>query len=79
MSKAMSIRLPESLHEQIKELSEEEGISMNQFIAVAAAEKISAIKTIDYLKERAERGDEEALQRVLDEVPDREPKEYDKL
>jgi HicB family. len=39
MSKAMSVRLPKYLHREIKKLAEEEGISMNQFIATAAAEK----------------------------------------
>jgi predicted HicB family RNase H-like nuclease len=50
MSKAMSVRLPKYLHREIKELAEEEGISMNQFIATAAAEKISSLKTVEYLE-----------------------------
>lgn len=79
MSKAMSVRLPNYLHREIKELAEQEGISMNQFIATAAAEKMSSLKTVDYLKERAKRGSREKFERVLAKVPDVEPEEYDKL
>lgn len=79
MSKTMSIRLPKYLHREIKKLADQEGISMNQFIATAAAEKMSSLKTVDYLKERAERGSREKFERVLREVPDVEPEEYDKL
>jgi predicted transcriptional regulator len=79
MSKAMSVRLPNYLHREIKKLAEQEGISMNQFIATAAAEKMSSLKTVDYLKERAERGSREKFERVLQNVPDVEPEEHDKL
>jgi len=57
----MSVRLPKYLHREIKKLAEEEGISMNQFIATAAAEKVSSLKTVAYLEKRAERGSEPHL------------------
>lgn len=79
MSKAMSVRLPTSLHREIKKLAEAEGISMNQFIAMAAAEKISSLKTVDYLKERAGRGRRADFDRVLSKVPDVEPDAEDRL
>jgi predicted transcriptional regulator len=79
MSKAMSVRLPKYLHREIKKLAEEEGISMNQFIATAAAEKISSLKTVEYLEERAERGSREKFEQVLSKVSDTEPEERDKL
>jgi len=53
----LSIRLPDSLHERLKQMAEKEGVSMNQFIALALSEKISALHTLDYLKERAARGE----------------------
>ena len=75
----MSVRLPKYLHREIKKLAEEEGISMNQFIATAAAEKLSSLKTVEYLEERAEQGSREDFERVLSKVPDEEPEERDKL
>lgn len=75
----LSIRLPESLHKQVKELAENEGISMNQFIALAVAEKMSALMTVEYLEERAKRGDREKFDAVLGKVPGARPEEYDRL
>jgi predicted transcriptional regulator len=75
----LSIRLPESLHKQVKELARTEGISMNQFIALAVAEKLSALMTVDYLEERAQRGSKEKFDAVLAKVRDVEPLEHDKL
>lgn len=75
----LSVRLPDSLHKKLKELAEKEGVSMNQFITLAVSEKMSALLTVDYLKERAERGNRKAFEKILSEVPDVEPEEYDKL
>lgn len=75
----LSVRLPDSLHKKLKELAQQEGVSMNQFITLAVSEKMSALLTIDYLKERAERGSRKAFEEVMSEVPDVEPEEYDKL
>jgi len=79
MSKAMSVRLPKYLHREIKKLADEEGISMNQFIATAAAEKVSSLKTVEYLEKRAKRGSKEKFDHVLSKVSDVEPEEHDKL
>ena len=38
----LSLRLPDSLHEKVRELAAQDGISINQFIATAMAEKMSA-------------------------------------
>ena len=70
---ALSIRLPESLHQRVRELSAREGISINQLIATALAEKMSAIMTADYLEARARRGTREKFLSALAQVPDVEP------
>lgn len=75
----LSVRLPDSLHKKLKELAEQEGVSMNQFITLAVSEKMSALLTVDYLKERAERGSRKSFEEIMSEVPDVEPEEYDKL
>jgi hypothetical protein len=75
----MSIRLPASLHRRIKELTDKEGISMNQFITLAAAEKVSALLTADHLRQRGLRGDRARFEEVLAQVPDVEPAEDDRL
>lgn len=75
----MSIRLPESLHRRVKTLAAQEGVSMNQFITLALTEKMSALVTVDYLKERAGRGDRRKFDAILANVPDVEPEEHDRL
>ena len=75
----LSIRLPESLHKKIKELSEKEGVSMNQLINSAVSEKVSAILTAEYLEARGARGSQAKYDRVLSKVPDADPEEQDHL
>ncbi len=43
----LSLRIPESLHKRVKELSKKDKISINQFVASALAEKISSLDTLD--------------------------------
>jgi len=74
----LSLRLPTSLHEQLRTLAEQEGISINQFITLAVAEKVATIDTKNYLQQRAKRGSREKLLAVLAKAPDVEPEEADK-
>lgn len=76
---ALSLRLPDSVHRHIKELAQQEGVSINQFIASAVAEKVSAIATEDYLQQRAQQADKQAFQSLLAKVPSREPLPGDEL
>jgi hypothetical protein len=69
----ISLRLPESLHKQARELAAQEGISINQLIATSLAEKMSALMTGEYLAERAARGSRRKFERVLKKVRDRPP------
>lgn len=75
----LSLRLPDSLHRKAKELAEKEGVSINQFVTLAVAEKISALMTEDYLLERAKRGSRSRYDAALAQVPDVEPLEYDRI
>ena len=60
----LSLRLPDSLHKRIKELSKTEGVSINQFITLALTEKMSALMTLDYLQQRAERSSKEKFEKA---------------
>jgi len=75
----LSVRLPESLHKRRKQMADKEGVSMNQLITLAVSEKVSTLLTVDYLKERAQRGDPKTFDELLEKVPDRESEEFDKL
>ncbi|MFI5453978.1 MAG: toxin-antitoxin system HicB family antitoxin [Isosphaerales bacterium] len=75
----LSLRLPESLHKQVRELANREGISINQFIATAVAEKMSALLTEEYLEGRAKRGNREGFERAMAKVKNRTPDTRDQI
>lgn len=75
---ALSLRLPESLHKYARQYAEQEGISVNQLISSALAEKLSALATADYLEARARRASREKFEAALALVPDAEPDPLDK-
>ena len=73
----LSIRIPDSIHEVIKRMSKEDNISINQFIASAITEKVTAFETEDYLIKRGSLGSKKAFSNVLKKVPKVEPDKYD--
>ena len=77
--KTMSLRLPDSIHSQLKSLAERDGVSMNQMVTLAVAEKTAALLTLDYLEQRAKRGSRDRFEAALAAVQDREPEEADRL
>jgi hypothetical protein len=77
--RTLSLRLPDSLHQKIRQLAERDDISMNQFIALAVAEKAAALLTVEYLKERGRRGSTKLFDRVLARVPNVPPVPGDEL
>lgn len=76
---ALTIRLPNSVHESIKALARKDGISVNQFIASAAAEKMASFQTLDYLRREAALGSRADFDRFMRAVPDVEPYARDTL
>lgn len=67
---ALTVRLPNSVHQKVKELAERDDISMNQFIASAVAEKMASVLTVDHLKSEAAKGRRSDFDRYLSMVPD---------
>jgi len=76
---ALSLRLPESLHRKLGELAEQEGVSINQLISSAVAEKMSALLTEEYLQARAKRASRRRFEAVLAKVPDVDPDAFDRI
>jgi hypothetical protein len=61
----VALRLQASLLEEARRVSETEGVALNQFINVAVAEKLSALRTEEYFLERGQRGDVARAKRLL--------------
>jgi len=75
----ISLRLPESLHNELRELSKREGISINHLAASALGEKMAALMTQDYLEEKARRGSRKKFDRALAKVKNGKPDSCDQL
>jgi predicted nucleic acid-binding protein len=61
----VALRLQSSLLEEARKVSETEGVALNQFINVAVAEKLSALRTEEYFRERASRANLGKVKRIL--------------
>lgn len=70
---ALSLRLPVSLHAAARRLARKDGISMNQLIATALAEKMSALMTEDYLEQRSRRASRTKFEKAMSKVRNMEP------
>ena len=61
----VALRLQVSLLDEARRVTEAEGVALNQFINVAVAEKLSALRTEAYFQERAARADVGRAKRIL--------------
>ena len=75
-----SLRLPVSLKAAIEKMAQAEGTSMNQFLAMAAAEKLTAIQTAEtYFAARRGHGDRNAALAFLSRSGGTLPRDGDEL
>ena len=75
----LTIQLPDSIRAQVEELARRDGITADQFLVTAAAEKVSALRTVDFLKAEAAQGRVEDWDFALSRVPARPPLPGDEL
>ena len=73
------LRLPRSVKSAVEKLAREEGISMNQFVATAVAEKLAVMNTAAYFAERKERADLKTFERILKRKGGVAPREGDEI
>jgi hypothetical protein len=65
---ALNLRLPESLHHQVRELAQRDKVSINQFVTLAVAEKVAALRTLDYIGGRGQQGSRAQFDHVLQKI-----------
>src|SRR5205085_1784575 len=68
-----ALRLQSSLKKEAERLAKAEGTTLNQFINVAVAEKVAALRTADFFRERAQRADVPTVLALLDSIGGDEP------
>ena len=74
-----TLRLPRSLKEAVKRLSRADGTSINQFVATAVAEKVSALQTAHFFEDAKARADFKAFDRIMKRRRGKPPREGDEL
>jgi hypothetical protein len=73
------LRLQASLLDEVRRLADEEGASINQFINVAVAEKLSALRLESYFRDRLARADVPAALALLDRLGSEPPRHGDEV
>ena len=68
-----ALRVQKSLLEEARKLAEAEGVALNQFINVALAEKLAAMRPASYFRERASRGNVRKALKILARAGKRNP------
>jgi hypothetical protein len=74
-----ALRLPRSLKAAVEQLSKKDGTSINQFVVLAVAEKISAMTTAEYFAERKARANLQAFDRIMRRRGGEPPRPDDRL
>jgi uncharacterized protein (DUF1778 family) len=69
----ITVQMPEGLAAQLRKTAETAGVSLDQFLSSAAAEKLSAWQTLEHLRTRASRAKREDFIAFLDQSPDAPP------
>jgi hypothetical protein len=73
------LRLPVSMKAALEKISERDGTSMNQFLVIAAAEKIAAMETERFFEERRQRADRRAFRLILNRKGGEPPRPDDTI
>lgn len=73
------LRLPVSLKNAVAEVSRRDNTSINQFVVVAVAEKLSSMRTAEFFAERRANADREAAISILSRNGGQPPKPDDRL
>ena len=76
---AINVKLPDSIRKKAGELAAKDGVSFDQFVSAAVAEKVSGWLTEDDLDQRAKRASRKKYNAALAQVPNVPPMRGDEL
>ena len=77
--KIYPLRLPRSLKDAVVRLSKQDGTSINQFVTTAVAEKVSALETARFFRDRRARADFRAFDRIMKRRGGKPPRPGDEM
>lgn len=73
------LRLPRSVKGEVERWAKRDGVSMNQFMAIAVAEKLSALETVEFFRQRVKRANFAEFDRIMSRTGGEPPREGDEL
>ncbi|HCK83424.1 MAG TPA: hypothetical protein DHW63_02550 [Hyphomonadaceae bacterium] len=73
------LRLPEALMRDVRQMAEDQGVSIGQFLSTQIAERIGELKALHHVRARTARAAPSRAAAVLALVPDRPPLEGDEI
>jgi post-segregation antitoxin (ccd killing protein) len=73
------LRLPRSVKAEVEQRAKQDGISVNQFVATAVAEKLAAMNTAEFFAERRARANLDAFDRLMRRQGDEAPRPDDTI
>lgn len=76
---AINVKLPNSIKKKAGELAAKDGVSFDQFVSAAVAEKVSGWLTEADLDQRARRGSRKKFEAALAQVPNVRPLPGDEI
>ncbi|MGH1589722.1 toxin-antitoxin system HicB family antitoxin [Methylobacterium phyllosphaerae] len=79
MDRDVTVQLPHALTDAAERIAREGGTTLDQFVASAVAEKLSAIKSAAFLAERGARADLDAFDRLMNRQDGLPPAPADRL
>jgi len=65
----ITIQIPDYLRKQVERVAAKEGLSVDQFFATAASEKLAVLEAVDYIGERAARASDAAFDEAISQIP----------
>jgi hypothetical protein len=77
--KTYPLRLPRSLKDAVVRLSKQDGTSINQFVTTAVAEKVSALETARFFRDRRARADFKTFDRIMNRRGGKPPRPGDEM
>ena len=78
-SSTYALRLPHSLKSAVTAAAKRDGVSINHFITLAVAEKLSVLETVSFFEERRERADLDAFWKILNRAGGEPPRIGDEM
>jgi hypothetical protein len=76
---ALTVNLPDNLHQKAREVAASKNLSMDSLVAIALSQSLSRLVAEPHLEERAARATGKGITDFLDQAPNAEPPEWDRL